>query len=140
MRGKVGFVLGAALGYVLGTRAGRARYEQIKRGATAVWETPLVQQRVETVKEAVNEGIELGKSAAAQLAKNAFAAATQQNGNRQSGTRQHTRDSSHAHGSGSPASSTSDSATSASSTQSSSARGATSSESSQADTAEEKSE
>lgn len=81
MKGKVGFVLGAALGYVLGTRAGRARYEQIKRGATAVWETPLVQQRVDTLKGAVNEGVELGKNAAAQLMKNAFAAATQQGGN-----------------------------------------------------------
>ena len=27
----IGFVAGAAVGYVLGTRAGRARYDQIKR-------------------------------------------------------------------------------------------------------------
>ncbi len=78
MRGKVGFVLGAALGYVLGTRAGRARYEQIKRGANAVWETPLVQQRVSAVKSSLEDGVDVAKSAAAHLMKSAFAAATQQ--------------------------------------------------------------
>ena len=29
MRGKVGLVIGLGVGYVLGTRAGRERYEQI---------------------------------------------------------------------------------------------------------------
>lgn len=75
MRGKVGFVLGAALGYVLGSRAGRARYEQIKRGATAVWQTPLVQQGVSTVKASVGDGVEGAKDAAVRLVKAAFDAA-----------------------------------------------------------------
>lgn len=75
MRGKVGFVLGAALGYVLGSRAGRARYEQIKRGATAVWQTPLVQQGVTTVKASVGDGFEGAKDAAVRLVKAAFDAA-----------------------------------------------------------------
>ena len=79
MRGKVGFVLGAALGYVLGTRAGRARYEQIKRGAVAVWDTPLVQQGVSAVKGSVNDRVQGVKSAAARAAKSAFVAATQPN-------------------------------------------------------------
>lgn len=79
MRGKVGFVLGAALGYVLGTRAGRARYEQIKRGAIAVWETPLVQQGVSAVKGAVDDRVQDVKAAASRAAKSAFAAATQPN-------------------------------------------------------------
>jgi gas vesicle protein len=33
---------GVAIGYVLGTRAGRERYEQIKARATALWEDPRV--------------------------------------------------------------------------------------------------
>lgn len=40
MRGKIAFVLGLAVGYVLGTRAGRQRYEQIKRGAQKLWDSP----------------------------------------------------------------------------------------------------
>lgn len=80
MRGKAGFVLGAALGYVLGTRAGRARYEQIKRGAIAVWETPLVQQGVSTVKDTVGDRVDDMKAAAGRAAKSAFFAATQPRG------------------------------------------------------------
>lgn len=40
MRGKIAFVIGLAVGYVLGTRAGRERYEQIKRGAQKLWDSP----------------------------------------------------------------------------------------------------
>lgn len=43
MRGKIAFVLGAAIGYVLGTRAGRKRYEQIKNIALTLWRTDAVQ-------------------------------------------------------------------------------------------------
>jgi len=43
MRGKIAFVAGITIGYVLGTRAGRERYEQIKTAATAVWQSPPVQ-------------------------------------------------------------------------------------------------
>ena len=50
MRGKVGIVIGLAAGYVLGTRAGRERYEQIKTQATKVWELDPVQNQVEKVK------------------------------------------------------------------------------------------
>jgi len=32
--------LGVAIGYVLGTRAGRERYEQMKSAVTALWEDP----------------------------------------------------------------------------------------------------
>lgn len=51
MRGKILFVVGLGVGYVLGTRAGRERYEQIKRAAESVWNTPAVQQGVGTVKD-----------------------------------------------------------------------------------------
>ncbi|WP_216648789.1 YtxH domain-containing protein [Agromyces agglutinans] len=49
MKGKILFVVGLGVGYVLGTRAGRERYEQIKRGAERLWNQPAVQQGVETV-------------------------------------------------------------------------------------------
>lgn len=58
MKGKLAFVLGAAVGYVLGTRAGRERYEQIKRGAAAVWQTEPVQRGARAVRSAVDDQIE----------------------------------------------------------------------------------
>lgn len=52
MRGKIGLVIGLGAGYVLGTRAGRARYEQIKKQAEKIWELPPVQKQVDKVKAA----------------------------------------------------------------------------------------
>jgi hypothetical protein len=49
MRGKLIFVAGLAAGYVLGSRAGRARYEQIKKNWLKVWNTDAVQDKVELV-------------------------------------------------------------------------------------------
>lgn len=49
MKGKVLFVAGLATGYVLGTRAGRKRYEQIKSGWEKVWNTEPVQKQVAMV-------------------------------------------------------------------------------------------
>ncbi|WP_350348165.1 YtxH domain-containing protein [Agromyces sp. G08B096] len=49
MKGKILFVVGLGVGYVLGTRAGRERYEQIKQAAEKVWNQPSVQQGVGTV-------------------------------------------------------------------------------------------
>jgi len=51
MRGKIGLAVGLGVGYVLGTRAGRARYEQIKKQAEKVWELPAVQKQVAKVSE-----------------------------------------------------------------------------------------
>lgn len=47
MRFRAGLVAGAALGYVLGTRAGRERYEQIKRAAAGARKHPAVSQLVD---------------------------------------------------------------------------------------------
>ena len=51
MKGKVLFVVGLGVGYVLGTRAGRERYEQIRQSAQKLWNTPTVQQGVGTAKD-----------------------------------------------------------------------------------------
>lgn len=60
MRGKAGLVVGLAIGYVLGTRAGRERYEQIKAQAAKLWELEPVQRQVDKAKD-------FGKSAAMAL-------------------------------------------------------------------------
>lgn len=51
MKGKVGLVIGLAAGYVLGSRAGRERYEQIKAQALKVWNLDPVQEQVDKAKE-----------------------------------------------------------------------------------------
>ncbi len=46
MKGRILFVAGLGLGYVLGTRAGRERYEQLKSSALKLWNDPRVQRQV----------------------------------------------------------------------------------------------
>jgi hypothetical protein len=48
MRYKLTFVVGLALGYVLGTRAGRERYEQLKKSARQVAQNPAVRNTAES--------------------------------------------------------------------------------------------
>ncbi|MFE6846333.1 YtxH domain-containing protein [Streptomyces sp. NPDC057686] len=48
MRYKVTFVVGLALGYVLGTRAGRERYEQMKKSARGIAQNPAVRNAAES--------------------------------------------------------------------------------------------
>ena len=50
MKGKIGLVVGLGVGYVLGTRAGRERYEQIKTQWLKVWNLDPVQEQVEKAK------------------------------------------------------------------------------------------
>lgn len=50
--GKLSFLAGAAVGYVLGAKAGRQRYEQIKASANKVWSSDPVQARVGDVTNA----------------------------------------------------------------------------------------
>jgi hypothetical protein len=51
MRGKLLFIAGGLAGYVLGARAGRQRYEQIKVAANDLWNAKPVQRRVSEVRE-----------------------------------------------------------------------------------------
>lgn len=51
MKGKLFLLAGLATGYVLGAKAGRQRYEQIKSAAAKVWQSDTVQK---PVKQAVD--------------------------------------------------------------------------------------
>jgi hypothetical protein len=42
MKGKILLVVGLGVGYVLGARAGREKYEKIKRQAEWVWDSPTI--------------------------------------------------------------------------------------------------
>lgn len=44
MRYRITFAAGLAIGYVLGAKAGRARYEQLARAARKVAESPVVKE------------------------------------------------------------------------------------------------
>lgn len=44
MRGKMLFLTGLAAGFVLGSRAGREKYEEIRENAKKLWESPSVQE------------------------------------------------------------------------------------------------
>ncbi|MCN9239595.1 YtxH domain-containing protein [Streptomyces sp. RY43-2] len=48
MRYRLTFFAGVALGYVLGTRAGRERYEQMKKSARQVAQNPAVRNTAES--------------------------------------------------------------------------------------------
>ena len=51
MRGKLLFITGGLVGYVLGARAGRKRYDQIASAASDLWHRPPVQRRVNEVRD-----------------------------------------------------------------------------------------
>lgn len=51
MRGKLLFITGGLVGYVLGARAGRKRYDQIVAAADNLWNAPPVQRRVNEARD-----------------------------------------------------------------------------------------
>lgn len=55
MRAKAAFLIGGALGYVLGTRAGREQFEKLRSQAQKLWEDPRVQDKVSDVEHLVKE-------------------------------------------------------------------------------------
>ncbi len=64
MKGKFLFIVGLAIGYVFGTRAGRKRYEQIKSAAQNIWESEPVQWSVKQAQDAVGDVAEEAITAA----------------------------------------------------------------------------
>ncbi|WP_189781292.1 YtxH domain-containing protein [Streptomyces capitiformicae] len=60
MRYRLTFVAGVALGYVLGTRAGRERYEQLKKSARQFAQNPAVRN---TAESAAQQGREIAGKA-----------------------------------------------------------------------------
>lgn len=48
---KLSFLAGMAVGYVLGAKAGKQRYEQIKQVSAKAWQSQPVQTQVESAKE-----------------------------------------------------------------------------------------
>ncbi|GAA1896655.1 YtxH domain-containing protein [Streptantibioticus ferralitis] len=48
MRYRLTFIAGAAVGYVLGARAGRDRYEQLRKTAQRIAQNPAVRNTVES--------------------------------------------------------------------------------------------
>ncbi|GGP56481.1 YtxH domain-containing protein [Streptomyces abikoensis] len=48
MRYRLTFITGAAVGYVLGARAGRERYEELRKGARRIAQNPAVRNTAET--------------------------------------------------------------------------------------------
>lgn len=61
MRGKLTFAAGVGLGYVLGTRAGRERFDQITGKAKRFWESKTVQDAAGAVQEQAGRLYEGGK-------------------------------------------------------------------------------
>jgi len=61
MRGKLMFITGLAAGFVLGSRAGREKYEEIRTNAKKVWEHPTVQEAAGVAQAQANKLYTEGK-------------------------------------------------------------------------------
>lgn len=55
MKGKILLVVGLGIGYVLGTRAGREKYDEMKAIAQKLWNDPRVQKRVDEAQDFVKD-------------------------------------------------------------------------------------
>ncbi len=61
MRGKLMFITGLAAGFVLGSRAGREKYEEIAANARKVWQHPTVQEAAGVAQQQANKLYSEGK-------------------------------------------------------------------------------
>lgn len=84
---KLLLLTGAAVGYVLGAKAGRERYDQIMAKAKGVARDPRVQQKAQEAQAAVKENAPIVKDKVAEAAGNAKAAAQDKMGSRNEDTR-----------------------------------------------------
>lgn len=55
MKSKILLVVGLGIGYVLGTRAGREKYDEMKAIAQKLWNDPRVQKRVDEAQDFVKD-------------------------------------------------------------------------------------
>jgi len=62
---KISLLMGIAIGYVLGTRAGRERYEQIKTGARKLARDPRVQSATQHAADVAKDKVTDAASTAA---------------------------------------------------------------------------
>lgn len=53
--GKISLLVGAGVGYVLGTRAGREKYDKMAAEAQKLWRDPRVQQKTDKAKHAAED-------------------------------------------------------------------------------------
>jgi hypothetical protein len=60
MKGKLGIAVGLAAGYVLGTRAGRERYQQLTASAKRIADEPSLQRLQEELNGLFGSGSESG--------------------------------------------------------------------------------
>lgn len=63
MRGKIVFAAGVGVGYVLGTRAGREKFDRMVAQARKAWESPTVQEAAGVVQAQANKLYGQGKQA-----------------------------------------------------------------------------
>ncbi len=63
MRGRLIFIAGVGVGYVLGTRAGRERFDQMVAQARKFWESPTVQEGAGVVQAQAGRAYQAGKQA-----------------------------------------------------------------------------
>jgi hypothetical protein len=62
MRGKLIFITGVGVGYVLGTRAGREKFDQMVGQARKFWESPTVQEAAGVVQAQATRLYDEGKA------------------------------------------------------------------------------
>ncbi|MCU1422442.1 MAG: YtxH protein [Microbacteriaceae bacterium] len=55
MKGKILLLVGVGIGYVLGTRAGREKYDEIKAAVDRLWNDPRVQRQVNQAEDFVKD-------------------------------------------------------------------------------------
>ena len=61
MASKLTFIAGVGIGYVLGTRAGRERFDQLANQSRHAWESPAAQNARGTAKDQAGKLYEDGK-------------------------------------------------------------------------------
>ena len=69
--GKVSFLAGLGVGFVLGARAGRGQYEKLKQQAASVWENPRVAEVREQATEKAGDLAKQAPGAAASAVRSA---------------------------------------------------------------------